>query len=218
MIEIPLFPLNTVLFPGTPIHLHIFEPRYIQLVQDCQESQMPFGVALIKKGLEALGPLAEPFRIGCLCRIIQVQPLEDGKMNLVAVGDERFRLLSLDRLSKPYLVGQAQLYPLADLDPVESIRQVEHLRRQFNRFIEKLRQVSPNQFNLDDLPDDAALFAYFSAAVLQLSTRQKQELLTLSSLDRLVARLEAHYQREIALLDIVLKKEESLQAGGFSLN
>jgi Lon protease-like protein len=218
MLEIPLFPLNTVLFPGTPINLHIFEPRYIQMIKDYQDSQIPFGVVLIKMGMEALGPLAEPYSIGCMSRILQIQLLEGGKMNLVAVGGERFRLLGLDRQSKPYLVGQVQPYPLENIDPIESSRKLDHLRRQFDRFIEKLQQVSPNQLDLDDLPSDEVSFAYFSAAVLQISPRQKQELLTLSSLDRLVARLEHHYQREITLLDVILKKEESLQAGGFSRN
>lgn len=218
MIEIPLFPLKTVLFPGTPIHLHIFEPRYIQMINDCQENQTPFGVVLIRKGVEALGPLAEPYRIGCMCKIIQIQPLEDGQMNLVAVGSERFRLLSLDRQTRPYLLGQAQPYPLENPDPIETNRKVDNLRRQFDRFIGKLQQVSPNKFDLNDLPADEILFAYFSAAVLQIPVRQKQELLTLNSLDRLVAHLERYYLREITLLDVVLKKEESLQAGGFSRN
>ena len=62
MLELPLFPLNTVLFPGMPLNLHIFEERYKRMMQACIESSKPFGVVLIKQGLEAHGPLADPFR------------------------------------------------------------------------------------------------------------------------------------------------------------
>ncbi len=78
MFEIPLFPLNTVLFPGTPIHLHIFEERYKQMINLCLQEQRPFGVVLIRNGMEALGPLAEPFHIGCTAEIAHVERLEDG--------------------------------------------------------------------------------------------------------------------------------------------
>ena len=61
MQEIPLFPLNTVLFPNAPLRLHIFEERYKRMVNDCLAEKQPFGVVLIRHGLEALGPLAEPF-------------------------------------------------------------------------------------------------------------------------------------------------------------
>ena len=60
MVEIPLFPLNTVLFPNMPLSLHIFEPRYKIMVEQCLSREEPFGVALIQKGREALGPLPEP--------------------------------------------------------------------------------------------------------------------------------------------------------------
>jgi len=218
MFELPLFPLNSVLFPGALLHLHIFEHRYLQMISDCQKNQTSFGVALIRKGHEAHGPLAEPYFIGCMCQIMEIQPLEAEKMKLIAVGGDRFRLLRLDRYSKPYLIGQAQLYPLDNPDPVDANQKVFRLRRQFDRFIERLQQISPNQLNLDDLPKDEVLFAYFAAAVLQLSSQQKQELLTISNLSRLILRLERHYSREIALLDVVLRKEESLQVGGFSRN
>ena len=135
MLEIPLFPLNTVLFPGTPIHLHIFEPRYIKMVNHCVENSQPFGVALIRSGIEALGPLAEPHYIGCTAQIAQIQPLADGQMNLVAIGVERFRVLTIDRETKPYLVGRIQHYPIENPDPAGLDRRCVHLRRQFERFI-----------------------------------------------------------------------------------
>lgn len=86
MYELPLFPLNTVLFPGTPIQLHIFEDRYLKMINRCIEEHKPFGVVLIEEGSEAFGPLAKPYRIGCTALIAKVEKLEDGRINITAVG------------------------------------------------------------------------------------------------------------------------------------
>ena len=102
MMELPLFPLNTVLFPGTPITLHIFEPRYLELMEMCEQTQQPFGVVLIQEGQEALGPLATPYPIGCTAEIARVERLPDGRMNILAVGVERFEIHELDYDKESY--------------------------------------------------------------------------------------------------------------------
>ncbi len=219
MNEIPLFPLNTVLFPGTPVHLHIFEPRYIQMVNDCVEQKQSFGVVLIRAGVEALGPLAEPYHIGCSAQIIQIQRLEDGCMNLVAIGQERFRLLMLDRDTKPYLLGRVQSYPLDNPDPVGTNLHLNVLRRQLQRFVQLLLESgNSSQLDLNQLPEDGVSFAYLAAAVLQITPIQKQALLAAERLDHLINRLQRHYSRELALLSVVLSRGDYLQSGGFSLN
>ena len=111
MYTLPLFPLNTVLFPGLPLQLHIFEPRYRTMIRLCQTENQPFGVVLIHQGIEAYGPAAEPVQIGCTARIARLVPLEDGHMNLTALGEERFRILKLNH-DTPYLVGEVESLPL----------------------------------------------------------------------------------------------------------
>src|SRR5215207_7429183 len=111
MMKLPLFPLNTVLFPGMPLSLHIFEDRYKEMISRCLQDNTPFGVLLIKEGVEALGPLAQPHSIGCTAQITQVQPLDEGRMNLIAIGHERFKLLSLD-YALPYLMGDIERFPM----------------------------------------------------------------------------------------------------------
>lgn len=218
MQEIPLFPLNTVLFPGTPIHLHIFEPRYITMVNWCVEQRQPFGVVLIREGREALGPLAEPHHIGSTAQIAQLEQLEDGRMNVVALGHERFRLLEMDRESKPYLLGRIQPYPIDNPDPVGTERRTRFLRRQFDRFVELLMESGNQRLDFDQLPEDGATFGYLAAAVLQISPLQKQELLAAERLDKMIERVSYYYRRELALLKVVLSQEDHLQAGGFSLS
>ena len=110
--ELPLFPLNSVLFPGATLPLHIFEERYKKMVNLCLESNSPFGVLLIRSGSEA-GEAAKPFEIGTTARIIRVQHLDAGRMNLICLGEQRFRL-SRQVSETPYLVGEVE--PLQSID------------------------------------------------------------------------------------------------------
>src|SRR5205814_5524803 len=84
-----LFPLNTVLFPGMPLPLHIFEERYKLMIGRCLEEERPFGVVLIQSGPE-VGGTAVPHRVGTTAHIAAVRRLDDGRMNLIAIGQERF--------------------------------------------------------------------------------------------------------------------------------
>ena len=102
--ELPLFPLNLVLFPGMRLPLHIFEERYKAMIGDCIDRDAPFGVVLIREGPEVGGP-AEPFRIGTSARIAQVQRLEEGRMNLLALGERRFDLVEIVQ-EVPHMVGR----------------------------------------------------------------------------------------------------------------
>ena len=218
MEEIPLFPLNTVLFPRTPLQLQIFEPRYLEMVNDCLKEDRQFGVALILNGMEALGPLAEPHLIGCTAQIIQLEPLGDGRINLTAMGKERIRILDLDRVKKPYLLAKVLPYPLEMGNVDQTAKSAAVLRRQFNRFMKLLLETGANQLDLDELPEENLGLAYLTAAVLQISPLQKQELLSMQSVEALFARLRSHYQRELALLEVVRMEKNGLQAGGFSKN
>src|SRR5918992_5774702 len=101
--ELPLFPLNVVLFPGMRLPLHIFEERYKAMIGDCLEREAPFGVILIKEGAEVGGP-AEPFRTGTTARITQVQRLEEGRLNIMTRGERRFELVEIIQ-QRPHLVG-----------------------------------------------------------------------------------------------------------------
>src|SRR4051812_43493059 len=101
--ELPLFPLNTVLFPGMPLPLHIFESRYREMITVCSRDERPFGVVLIREGQE-VGEPAEPFTVGTMARIVGVDRLPDGRMNIVTVGTQRFRLLNHSADKQSYIV------------------------------------------------------------------------------------------------------------------
>jgi Lon protease-like protein len=217
MMELPLFPLDTVLFPGGPLHLHIFEERYKLMIGMCLQQRQPFGVVLIRQGQEAQGPLAEPYQVGCAASIINVQRLEQGRMNIFALGTERFRILSLDQTSFPYLVGTVDRFPIMNAEPPNLIDNSERLRRQVERFIQSLMKAGGGEFDLSQLPDDPVLLAYTAATLLQIPSVEKQVLLESEHSDVLLERLSVVYKREIALLQAVLEERGRAQ-GSFSVN
>ncbi|MBO0841030.1 MAG: LON peptidase substrate-binding domain-containing protein [Sciscionella sp.] len=113
--SLPLFPLGTVLLPGANLPLHVFEPRYRQLVVDLTTEAVDadsFGVIAIRKGWSAdIHDLRELHRVGCTAVLREVRRLPDGRFDIVTTGDRRFRLLSIDHTTAPYLVGTVQWLP-----------------------------------------------------------------------------------------------------------
>ncbi len=112
---LPLFPLGTVLLPGASLPLHIIEPRYRQLTVDLVTGVVPgrsFGVIAIKQGL---GSAEETHEIGCSAVLREARRLPDGRFDIVTRGKNRFRLLDIDEMSAPYLVGSVEWVP--DDDP-----------------------------------------------------------------------------------------------------
>lgn len=90
---IPLFPLYTVLFPGGPLRLRIFEPRYLDMISRCMRESSPFGVALIVDGKE-VGP-AKTVALGTTARILDFERMNDGLLGISARGEQRFRIQSV---------------------------------------------------------------------------------------------------------------------------
>ncbi len=104
--QVPLFPLNTVLFPGGPLPLRIFEPRYLGLVSQCLKSDMPFGVLLIRDGGET-GP-ATTHNVGTLARITDWYQGSDGLLGITAIGEQRFRLIASERQDDGLNIGDVE--------------------------------------------------------------------------------------------------------------
>jgi Lon protease-like protein len=216
MYELPLFPLNTVLFPGMPLRLHIFEERYKLMIGRCYAEGEPFGVTLIKRGKE-VGGRAEPFQIGCKANITEVEPLEGGRMNIVAVGGERFQIHSLKH-TQPYLVGLVDSLPLAN-DNSEYLSDKGRLLRPWvRRYLEILAKASETEFELGQLPRDPLRLAYLSAFLLQIPASQKQDLLNMGDAIGLMNNLHTMYRREVTLLGAMLTAKQAEDVGTFSLN
>ena len=117
---LPLFPLGTVLMPGASLPLHIFEPRYRQLTVDLVTGAVPgkeFGVVAVREGWAPDDDGIDGLHaIGCTAELRDVRRLPDGRYDIVTRGARRFRLLSLDEGTKPYLMGSVEFLPDAPTD------------------------------------------------------------------------------------------------------
>ncbi len=209
MYELPLFPLNTVLFPGMPLPLHIFEPRYREMVRVCLEEQRPFGVVLIRDGVAEGGPVADPHDVGCVAEIIEVQRLEDGRLLLMTIGQERFRILSLNH-DHAYLTGSVEAMPFAHEDPAILGKARERLRPLLLEYLQILADAGQVEFDPAQLPDDPEDILYLAAAVLQVEAEQKQHFLESQQASAVLRQLTAVYNRELGYLRLMPKSDQGI--------
>lgn len=183
--RLPLFPLNTVLFPGQMLPLHIFEPRYRLMISECLSQQSPFGVVLIREG-EELGGEALPCDVGTTARIEQAHRLDDGRMNILCVGQSRFKVASLHH-NRPFLSGDVELWPWEPLvDETAAEPRSTQMRQLLTAYLRRLAKATGNTVQLDDMPGEPAPLANLAAIVLQIPNSEKQELLAAPSIDLLV--------------------------------
>ena len=218
MARLPLFPLNTVLFPGMQARLHIFEDRYKLMINRCMETGEEFGVVLIRKGSDAMGKLAETFMVGCAAKISEAQRLPMQRLNIVTVGQRRFRIREL-HFDEPYLVGEVEYFmPSDDAPPL--VRQCGRiLRPLLVHYLDTLHADSSNHFDAEQLPDSPRAVAQIASILLHSDNYQKQQLLEMDSLSKLLETLIEIYRVETMLLDIRLSPPgKYFDIGPFSSN
>lgn len=180
MTDIPLFPLNTVLFPDGPLPLRIFESRYIDMISHCMKNDLPFGVLLIRDGQEA--GAATTHDIGTLARITDWYQGSDGLLGVTAIGEQRFRLLSSRQQKDGLNVGSIELVPNESPMPLpDDYRALPHILENVLDDLGRLYESLERRF------DDAVWLTYRFVEILPIDLEQKQH--CLESSDTL-ARLE----------------------------
>jgi uncharacterized protein len=176
---IPLFPLQTVLFPGGPLKLRIFEPRYLDMVSRCMREDSGFGIALILEGREAGGP-ARTTEIGTLARIVDFERLEDGLLGITARGERRFRIISSRRESDGLNVAEVEW--LADEPGAELPESYAILAELLQRAFEQIGADSEAATRYDD----AGWVGMRLAEILPLDMSERQAMLEMNdALERL---------------------------------
>lgn len=211
--ELPLFPLNTVLFPGMYLPLHIFEERYKEMINLCLDEQKPFGVVYIESGMAERGSLPEPHHIGCTARITQMQPLDEGRMNIMSVGQNRFRILSLSH-ERPYLVGKVELAPLVPERETTLTMAADRLHPLVVEYLSLLARLGKIEFDISQIPTDPLTLLYLAASLIQVPTEKKQEFLARDKASKLFVDLLRTYREETQLLRWLPSDDD----GTFSLN
>jgi Lon protease-like protein len=213
---LPLFPLHTVLFPGMALPLHIFEPRYRLMTEACLANSAPFGIVLISSGRE-VGDPAVPHSIGTLAHIARAERLPDGGFNIEAVGQQRFRILSL-HLDQPYLTGSIEEYPLAGVQDRQARRAARALLPWLQRYLDLLGNKAEAKFDISQIPRDPASLAYLAAIMAQIPMLEKQHLLSIATAAELLEGERAIYRRETALVRAMLTTEHPANSSSFSPN
>jgi Lon protease-like protein len=207
MSTLRLFPLNTVLFPGATLDLHVFEPRYRRLVEECREDGQAFGVCLIREGDEAGDPEVMPCEIGTTAEIAEMRPIEGGRYYLKTIGGRRFqieRVVSRDH----YITAEVAYLDESPGDEEYAQEVVGKMHNLFGQYVALIAAFSGAEADVD-LPDDPIDASYIVAQFLQVADSMKQHLLEAPSpelrlnielelLRRLIPRLRALGRRKRA--------------------
>jgi Lon protease-like protein len=171
--ELRLFPLRTVLFPGMPLPLQVFEERYRQLVSECVDASEPFGVALIREG-EEVGAPAVPHSLGTTARIESVDTDAAGRLALRTVGERRFRIVQLHH-DRPYLWADVE-FPTDEVAAIADSL-VEQARDRYAALVQ-LRLAAGGEYQRHvPTPDRAGELADAIGAILRSPADELQRLL-----------------------------------------
>ena len=212
--ELPLFPLSTVLYPGAPLPLHIFEERYREMFARVLDGERRFGVVAITSGRDVdTAPDYSP--VGCIAHVREVRPYADGRMDVVAKGAARFRIGRVTQTT-PYITAEVAVLEDVLGDGAEARSAV--VRDLFDRYSSALLDMAGEEPDDVDLPDDPVEASWLVAAGLQIDLPDRQRLLTISdTAERLLAEMRL-LRRELALLERLQAAGPAPMAGPFSLN
>jgi Lon protease-like protein len=182
--RLPIFPLPAVLFPGTPLPLHIFEPRYKRMLADCLAADRRFGITPVTAAQERPGPGT----VGCIAEVRVNQELPDGRSNIVVLGGSRFVLSRLLDESLPYLVALVQTFD-DEPDSQPPTEDIASLGTMFTRYFAVLRQLNDAEPEDPALPEDPLTLSFQVAGALDCDPGVKQRLLAERSTARRVKAL-----------------------------
>jgi len=179
--ELPVFPLPVVLFPSVPLPLHIFEPRYRQMLNDIRITNNLFGVAYFDPSTEtnAVPPAGH---VGCVAEVTETQGFADGRSNILALGVVRFRIESYVERGDPYLVARVSYFEDNDEDEGTLAGPTKEVAEAFTRIADAVRTINDERTSLPDISDtEPQRLSFLVAAAMEIEADVKQELLELRS-------------------------------------
>ncbi len=189
--RLPLFPLpNVVLFPNMVLPLHIFEPRYREMMRDVLAGDKRFGIQLCQE-YNPETRIGIPFDVGTVAEIVEHDILDDGRMNILVIGGSRFRVQKYDDESKPYLMGDVT-WVEDERDGYVTKKLVTETVALFLDAIRMTHKILHKEFKGLELPVSPDEISFFIAENLRGSLVLKQELLETTSVK---ARLS--FEREV---------------------
>jgi len=189
--ELPLFPLPVVLFPGVPLPLHIFEPRYRQMLSDIQLAKNLFGLAYFDPS-SAESDVPPAGHIGCVAEVTEVQTFPDGRSNILTLGVIRYRVESYIERGDPYLVAEVSYFEDDEEDEEILAAPSREVAETFTRIAQAVRTINDERATLPDISDtEPQRLSFLVAAAMEIDADVKQELLELRSTSERLERLRA---------------------------
>jgi ATP-dependent Lon protease len=179
--ELPLFPLPVVLFPGVPLPLHIFEPRYRQMLRDVNASNKLFGLSYFDPAI-AVSEAPPVGHLGCAAEITDTQPLPDGRSSIFTVGLVRYHVDSYVERGDPYLIARVTFFEDEPENLVQLGRRAREVAETFMRIARSVRTISDERSPLPDLPaNEPERLSFLMAGAMDLENDAKLELLEMRS-------------------------------------
>lgn len=214
--ELPLFPLPVVLFPGVPLPLHIFEPRYRQMLTDVRASNNFFGLSYFDSS-SATTDLPPAGHVGCVAEITETQLLPDGRSNILTIGLIRYRVEGYVDRGEPYLVARISFFEDQEESEellTESSRQVAET---FTRIARAVRIINDERASLPDISDtEPQRLSFLVAAAIEIDAELKQELLELQSTSERLQRLSDMLSRAVSSYEERARVHELAKRNGHS--
>lgn len=204
---IPIFPLNSVLFPGQPLRLQIFEERYLQLLEDCWTQEKQFGVVLIREGQEAHGPLAEPYQCGTIAKIQDLYEHQKNKFTIHCLGLERFNITKLitERL---YLQAKISFLEFQSYTNTEVQQKTDPLATLMMKYIRTITGKDLSSIQ-KELPTDPERLIFLAANIIEQPLPDKQKMLEMTDLNFLAQLLIEKYQEKILIAQAILNQKHN---------
>ena len=189
--ELPLFPLPVVLFPGVPLPLHIFEPRYRQMLSDIRLAKNLFGLAYFDN-TSAETDVPPAGHVGCVAEVTEVQEFPDGRSNILTLGVIRYRIESYVERGDPYLVAKVSYFEDDEEDEDMLAAPSREVAETFTRIAQAVRTINDERATLPDISDtEPQRLSFLVAAAMEIDADVKQDLLELRSTSERLERLRA---------------------------
>ena len=212
--ELPLFPLPLVLFPGVPLPLHIFEPRYRQMLSDIRVTDNFFGLSYFDSNTSdrELPPVGH---VGCVAEVNETQPLPDGRSNILTIGLIRYRVEEYVERGDPYLVARVSYFEDEEEDPESLSERAHEVAETFTRIARAVRILNDERASLPDISDtEPQRLSFLVAAAMEIDAEVKQEMLELLSTSERLRRLSDLLARAVTSYEERARLHELAKGNG----
>lgn len=196
---LPLFPLRTVVFPGMDLPIHVFEERYQRLLHDRRGKDPLFGVVLIREGNEA-GDQPRIHDVGTATTLVDIQPYDNGRCDLLVRGTRRFRVLEGDWRESYLTASITWLDEPPQRDPTDLADLHARVRQAFGRYLDLLAHATGIRIDPAEIGADPVADAWAISAAMPFDLSVKQRLLQAGTPADLLTRLHSAINQEWALL------------------